>query len=185
MDAYLDGRFPCWRKLKASLPSGKQADLPKLLLANERFVFVKLARFVQDYLPDAFWDETEDDAKPHYLTSMIVPGPDGRGQGVVRRSDCLLKEWERFDKKRLRKVLREAYAARSKLIHSGIRFPKTIAVGHFTRIPAEAFSTMMQQAVTGSTLLDLPPLLTFERLVSYTLVNYLRNSQSVGAYGNS
>jgi len=177
IETYLDRRFPAWKELKAALPNDKQSGLPKILLANEGFIFGKLAKFVQDNVPDTFWNDRDDDAKPDYWTTMIVSGPNGCGQEVVKRSDCVLKEWELFDRTRLRGVLREAYTARSKLIHNGVRFPKTIVVGHFTRIPAEACSTMMQQAATGNTLVDIPPLLTFERLVSYTLINYLRNSQ--------
>ncbi|MCW7072470.1 MAG: hypothetical protein OCU20_01000, partial [Methanophagales archaeon] len=116
---FLDSRFPGW---KASLTPGQRAKLKKVLLTNEKFTFRKLSKFVNENVPERFWSEKEDDAKPDYLTKII----ESSGQERISRSDITIQEWEKIEKESLSQVLRDIYTARSKLIHEGIRLPSSI-----------------------------------------------------------
>ena len=79
----------------------------------------------------------------------------------------------------MEKTLSNIYQARSKLIHEGERLPASIVLGHFRRVPVEAFDEMSKMFPNhqDETYMPIPPLLTFERLVSQSLVNYLIKSQ--------
>lgn len=155
---FLDSRDHGWRDLINT--SKQRVELKKLLLKNEQFTFRKLSNFVNENVPERFWSETEDDAKPDYLVSII--GTDGRED--LSHSCISIKDQEKIEKESLRKVLRSIYDARSMLIHEGIRLPASIVVGHFQWLPDEAIEESPQ----------IPPLLTFERLVSYSMVEFLR-----------
>ena len=173
--AYLKDRYRGWEENEKLLAPEARGNFVEMLLRADKFVKRKVVKFVEEHVPDSFWDESQDDSKPYYVTGMVGPGAAGAGQLSFKESECALKNYERFSKAQLRKVLGRVYSARSKLLHSGINFPSTIVVGLFTRIPAQALTTTMAHAMAGRTSLDVPPLLTFERLVSRTLVNYLQN----------
>ena len=163
---FLDSRFPGW---KASLTPGQRAKLKEVLLRNEKFIFSKLSKFVNENVPERFWSEKEDDAKPDYLTKII----ESSGQERISRSDTTIQEREKIEKESLAQVLRDIYTARSKLIHEGIRLPSSIVVGHFQWLPIDAIETLEEG-------LQIPPLLTLERLVSYSMVEFLRKQHGRG-----
>lgn len=169
---FLDLRFPGLDKLIDPLPPESRSQLVRVLLHKEGFTFRKMLKFVTGNVPEAFFDETEDDAKPDCLTSILGPGPDGLGKEEISHSDILISQWERIDKADLKRALRNIYGARSTLVHEGIRLPESIVVGHFRSLPSGAVTEMMQLP------LPLPPLMTFERLVSYSLVGFLRRRLS-------
>ena len=86
-------------------------------------------------LPEKFWSEKDDDSKPDYLKSIIYPGKNGKGEEKISHSDLSILDFEKFEKKQLKKALQKVYQARSRLVHEGIRFPGNIILGHFSRIP--------------------------------------------------
>lgn len=174
---FLDSRFPGWRDFAKLLPPEQQDAFTILLLGNEKYTFSKLAKFVKDHLPESFWSETQDDAKPDYLAGIIEPCPDGRGRERIVHSDIALKDYEKIEKDKLEETLRNIYSARSNLVHQGVRFPASIVVGHFRRVPGAAFDELMEISLKqpNNPRPAIPPLLTFERLVSLSIVNYLMN----------
>ena len=182
-EKFLDSRIPGWRKLGADLCSKKGEELKALLLKNERFTFQKLAGFVTKNVPEHFWKETEDDAKPHYLVARTVwPDPNDSGPEHICRSSITLQDWERINKEDLVLVMRNIYKARSQLIHNGIRLPESIVIGHSREVGVEASVELTEAIVKnkGKMSLNIPPLLTFERLVSYSMVEFLRSYQNAG-----
>lgn len=119
-------------------------------------------RFVEKYAPGRFYNETEDYAKPAHLPVS-------------------LKDWEKIEEKDLESVLKKVYEARSQLIHNGIRLPESIVIGHFRRVKAELMGELTERVIyKGEFGLQIPPLLTFERLVSYSLVEFLRKYENAG-----
>jgi hypothetical protein len=183
-EEFLDSRYPGWKVISNYLQPEKGGELKELLLRNEYFTFQKLLKFVEENLPNHFWSEREDDAKPNYLSIIIGPGPDGYGRPYVSESNLAIQEWEKIEKGSLRQSLRKIYDARSNLIHRGIRLPASIVIGHFPKIPADAFSETMEASMDKSKpLLQIPPLITLERLVSYSLVEFLRRQQKNGIGG--
>ena len=118
---------------------------------------------------DTFTEETEDDAKPDYYTTIIKGGDNGFGKEDVLRSETTIQKWEKIEKNSLEKVLRSIYKERSKLVHEGIRLPQSIVLGLFRMIPTEVTA----EVVNTGWLPEIPPLLTFERLVSYTMTGFL------------
>jgi len=175
---FLDSRFPRWREIAGALEQEDRESFADLLVRNERYTFRKLFKFVHEYLPDKFWSETTDDAKPDHFVGIISPGPEGRGEERISRSEKKLESWETIEKTQLERTLRNIYDARSALIHRGVPFDPSIVVGHFWRFPPEAFRKIIENSLAagGGGALNVPPLLTFERLVSYSLVNYLGES---------
>jgi hypothetical protein len=175
-EQFLDSRFSGWRAFAKLLPPEQENAFTKLLLGNEHYTFRKLAKFVEEYLPESFWSETEDDAKPDYLFGIIEPGPDGRGRERIEHSGTTLEDYEKIKKKELETTLRNIYSARSNLVHQGMPFPASIVVGHFRQVPLAAFDELMEiklKRPTSNPRPAIPPLLTFEKLVSLSLVSYL------------
>lgn len=178
LDHYLDSRYPGWCKCCDISTPEKKNQVIDMLLSEAYFVRRKFRKFVRENLPDAFWSEEEDDAKPNYLSGVISAGPNGMGRECIRHSDKTIQEWERIDKASLKDTLDRIYSARSKFVHEGVRFPASIVIGHFRRIRPEAMDEVFQTRLTEPTggekvFLNVPPLLTFERLVSYSLVEFL------------
>ncbi len=172
---YLDSKFHGWRDLAKRIGVDCTEQLANLLLRNENYTFRKLSQFVQENIPDKFWSETHDDAKPSYVTGMMGSGPHGTGQLTFSLADKTLEKWERIERNDLAHSLRSIYAARSKLVHEGARLPASIVLGLFQMIPTEAMFELFKNSEDREVPLPIiPPLLTFERLVSYTLVNYLK-----------
>ena len=75
-----DSEFPRMEEVCKVPSRGPTRLFTELLLGNEMYTFRKLARFVNDYLPESFWSEMEDDAKPEYLYGIIGLGPDGQAE---------------------------------------------------------------------------------------------------------
>jgi hypothetical protein len=182
LDHYLDSAYPGWREHCDISTPEKRKQVIDMLLTEAYFVRRKFRKFVRENLPDTFWSETEDDAKPDYLSGIIAAGPDGMGREYIRHSDKTIQEWERIDKASLKDTLDSIYGARSKFVHEGVRFPASIVIGHFRRVPWGAFDELLEtksaDPMGEEVFLDVPPLLTFERLVSYSLVGFLSKQGS-------
>lgn len=180
-EEFLESKISVLKELLITLTPKQRTDLKRLLLGTQKFIFRKLLRFVNENIPKNFWSETEDDAKPHYHISLITAGPDGLGKKHFQESDKTIKDYEKIEKGNLKRVLQDIYKARSQLIHKGIRFPTSILIGHFRRLPPSAFAEVMETLQDNQTnhTLKIPPLLTFERLVSYSMVEFLRKQQSL------
>lgn len=170
-DEFLNSRFPDW---EVGLTEEQRTSLKDILLSNENFTFQKLLKFVTENLPEKFWSEAEDDSKPEVLTSIIGLGPAGKGEERISRTDITIQDFEKIDKEDLKKALRDVYNTRSRLVHEGVRFPESIVLGHFRRVPASVLSEMMSGGIQSKWSLKIMPLLTFERLVSYSMVEFLR-----------
>ncbi|MBA7496309.1 hypothetical protein ES702_06908 [subsurface metagenome] len=180
---FLNKGFPGWIELGKALSSQEQKEkLQKLLLTNERFMRQKIVLFVGKYAPERFFNENVDDAKPDYFNVMIGRGPNGLGRKYLSHSPISLKDREKIKKRDLESVLRKVYKARSQLIHNGIRLPESIVIGHFPRVKAEVMAELTERITKykGEISLEIPPLLTFERLVSYSLVEFLRKYENAG-----
>lgn len=180
-EEFLDSRFPDWKK---GLTEEQRISLKEVLLKSENFTFQKLLKFVTENLPEQFWAEKEDDAKPHYLTSVIWPGQDGKGEERISHSDIAINDFEKIEKVHLKRTLREVYDARSGLVHEGIRLPESIVIGHFRNLPVGVLGEMTAFGNQTKRKPKIPPLLTFERLVSYSMVDFLRTQQG-GMQGSS
>jgi len=161
---FLNSRFSGW---KVDLTEEQRTSLKDILLRNENFTFQKLLKFVTEYLPEQFWSEAQDDSKPEALTGIIGIGPDGKGEERISRTDITIQDFEKIEKEDLKKALRDVYDARSRLVHEGVRFPKSIVLGHFRRVPVGVLSDMISSGIQSKWRLKIMPLLTFERLVSY------------------
>jgi len=169
LDRFLDSKYKGWRELCDTLNPGSRAQVIKILLTKEYFDSRKLQKFINDNMPERFWSEKEDDAKPDYLTSIL----ESPGQERISHSDISIWDLEKIEKENLTRMLRVIYNARSKLIHKGIRLPASIVVGHFQWLPTEAIEILEEG-------LQIPPLLTFERLVSHSMVEFLRKQHGTG-----
>ena len=182
IDQFLDSSYSDWRKLCNISDKQSKDAVVRMLLAKEHFTSRKFKRFVIDNLPDTFWTEAEDDAKPDYYESMIVPGPNGHGIEQVTRARKVISDLEKVDREKLNGTLNSIYQARSDLVHMGKPLPRSIVVGLYRGIPTEAFAAILNASLkkgqTGDQLsslkLEIPPLLTFERMVSYSMVEFLR-----------
>ena len=181
-DKFWDSEFPEWKGVLDTFPSGQKEQMRKLILKREKFIFRKLVRFVEKNAPERFFNENVDDAKPDYFNVMIGRGPNGLGRKYLSHSPISLKDREKIKKRDLESVLRKVYKARSQLIHNGIRLPESIVIGHFPRVKAEVMAELTERITKykGEISLEIPPLLTFERLVSYSLVEFLRKYENAG-----
>ena len=171
---FLDSRFPGWEK---GLTEEQRVSLKRILLRGEKFTFQRLLKFVTENLPEHFWSETQDDAKPEYLTSVIGPGSDGKGEERISRADITIQDFEKIEKKHLKRSLRDVYDTRSGLVHEGIRFPESIVMGLFRRLPVGVFGEISPFGNQARRKHKIPPLLAFERLISYSMVEFLRKQQ--------
>jgi hypothetical protein len=175
LEQYLNSSYPGWKNF--STPESRP-NIIQMLLSNKVYLTGRKFRdFIISNLPDFFWTETEDDAKPDYYNIFMVPGENGFGREELQHSEKVIREYEKIEKTKLKRTLDEIYKARSKLVHEGKRLPASIMIGHFRRLPFDAFSELIEQASEArdaSLTIKLPPLITLERLVSYTLVEYLR-----------
>jgi len=164
-ESFLDKRRGGWRDLSGSLSTSEEEKLRELLLRNEKFISVKFSRFIEDNVPGRFWSETMDDARPAAL------------------SDIATSELERIEKGKLIQTLKNIYKARSRLIHDGVRLPASILFGLWQWMKPETFLKMATEMKAnlkndlGTPRLLIPPLLTFERLVSYSMVEFLRKQR--------
>lgn len=151
-DSFLDSKFPGWKDIDKHLKEEKDKDkLKDVLLKNEHCIFRKLCKFVLDNVPDNFYNEDKDDTKPDYYTNSP------------------LQEYEKIKKEDLSKALHNIYDARSALVHKGVRLPQSIVLGHFGMLTTEVVAEMIDPGWKP----EIPSLLTFERLVSYTMTEFL------------
>jgi len=176
-EEFLDSRFSGCKTLLNGLLDESKAKLKNLLLSNEKFTFQKVLKFVTENVPDLFWSEKQDDAKPYYYTQVFGLGVNGTANVSFLPPDLSIKKYEKIEIESLKNVLRNVYKARSRLIHEGIRLPASIVVGLFKQLPPEAFITSIREE--KQTTQQVPPLLTFERLVSYTIVEFLNKQLGV------
>lgn len=178
VDHYLNSSFPGWQKYCDISTPQKKEQVVNMLLKESYFVRRKFRKFITENLPETFWSETEDDAKQDYVYSMIGPGPNGHGKEYFHHSDKTTQNWEKIEKVNLKDTLDKIYSARARFVHEGVKFPASIVVGHFRHIPSEAFHEMLNSQSLDSArqevFLDVPPLLTFERMVNYSLIGFLR-----------
>lgn len=158
MELYLEKRFPGLGEISQSMAKIQQEKLQEILVKDEYFILRKVILFLEKYLPDKFWDDKYDDAKPN------IGEP-------FSQSNKKIMEWETFKKEELKSVLKKIYNARSELVHNGQHFPASIVIGHYKLIPVDALENLMKKKN-----LSIPPLITFERLISYSLINFLRTS---------
>jgi hypothetical protein len=143
LKTYLDSAYRGWRDLCDISTSEKRKLVIDMLLSNAYRVQYKFRKYVVENLPDKFWTEAVDDAKPHYVYSVISVGPDGKGRKEFSESDKRIQEWEKIKKPQLKKTLDRIYNARSKFVHEGARYPASILIGHFQRLPIEAVTEML------------------------------------------
>jgi hypothetical protein len=178
LDKYLDSAHPGWRKYCDISTSDNRKAVVDMLLKKAYFVQRKFRKFVLENTPQRFWDEEQDDAKPDYLCGIISAGPDGKGRETIIRSDKTIQTWEKIEKNKFKKKLDNIYGVRSKFVHEGSRFPESIVMGHFRNLPVAALDEMclklkFDKPRIQEVFFDVPPLLTFERLVSYNLIEFL------------
>jgi len=169
IDRYLDSTYPRWRQLCNISTPERKSKVEEMLLSEAYITRRKFSKFVEENTPERFWSETEDDAKPDYLTSEVWPVRSAEGFGAdeqISHSDITIHDKERIKKENLRQVLKNVYDTRSKLIHTGERLPTSIVIGLLPKIPYGDGSTFEKQ-------LPIPPILTFERLVSYSMTEFL------------
>jgi hypothetical protein len=167
--SFLTSKYPNWDKLCDISSAESRKQVVEMFLKKEFFLSRKFRKFITDNIPELFWTESEDDAKPDYSYSLV----DSQGPRTVR-SELTIPVWEKIEKENLKRVLKVIYDGRSRLVHAGIRLPDTIVSGHFIGIPIEAAVELLAQRPDSSKQeLRIPPVLTFERLVSYTLVEFL------------
>ena len=182
LNHYLNSTYPDWDTHFDITEKEKKTKVVEMLLSKAYFSRRKFRNFISENLPEKFWTESEDDAKPEHIYSIIKPGDDGRGKEEIRRSEMTINQWEKIQKDNLSKILNNIYDTRSKLVHEGIRFPAHIVIGHYEQIPINAQNQMMASLLKAGQsdefFLDVPPLLTFERLVSYTMIEYLRKQDN-------
>jgi hypothetical protein len=169
---YLDTRYDGWRNISSCLAPDLESNLKKLLMKNEQFIFQKIVKFVSENIPEKFWSEKKDDAKSDYVYGLI-----GEKGEEFKHSDKEISEYEQIKKEDLEQTLRNVYRARSKLVHEGKKFPASITLGNPQFVTAEIFeefSNNKQGESPIKTANSLPPLITFERLVSYCMVEFLK-----------
>lgn len=162
LDKFLDSKYSGWRKFCNFMERKEVIDI---LLAGEHFDRRKFSKFITDNVPEYFWTDKEDDAKPYYLERLYAEGEQ------ISHNDITIKDHEKIKKENLNKTLTNIYDARSKLVHVGKNLPANIINGHFTLLPFDKAIEMTKEEMN---IVRLPPLLTFERLVSYSMVEFIR-----------
>ena len=177
LDQFLDSQYSGWRSLCDVSDPEKRTEVVKMLLTPAYFTMRKVRNFVHDNVPEAYWSEREDNAKSAHVRSVTYPSLNGRSEEKLDRSDLSIHEWERIDRDRLKETLGAIYKARSEFVHEGRAFPPRIAVGLGPWIAAKAAhdsSVAHRLSLQGrASRPSIPPLLTFERLVSYCMVEFL------------
>jgi len=192
-ERFLDSRFPGWGEICNALPVEWKQELKILLLRNEHHTFGRLSKFITENVSADFFSDEKDDAKPDYYAGlvgsvnsiknfaqeygidfMVEADSDDKmiGRKYVVRSPQTITEMEKVNKDNLKQALRNIYDARSSLIHEGTRLPRSIVFGLFRGLPTEAEVEILERIESKSPM-KIPPLLTFERLVSYSMVGFL------------
>ena len=113
------------------------------MLSAEHFVWQKFRDFIEDFLPDAFWQQ-KDELHPDGLDALMSA----------------------INKATLRRFLRETYDARSAFAHSGKPFPAHVEIGISDRVSLKAM-------FEGMDLVDksrfVPVFVWFESLTHFVL----------------
>ena len=107
--------------LERNLADEQKNILKGVLLKSEKYTFRKLFKFVNENIPEQFWSETDDDAKPEYLKITIS----GSGESI-KCSDNSILSLDKIGKEHLKKTLRRVYDARSKLVLKAFDFQSTL-----------------------------------------------------------
>ena len=174
--ARLDAQYPKWRGDLEGIGGKRRNRLIVMLLRADSTSFYKLNKFVKSYLPSSFWSARVDNAKPVFADRSQSYSRLAFGARLRVPDDPLeLASYERFRPVQLETKLLGAYSARSKFVHTGRRLPETITLGLSPDISDLAAAQYEALRIDGkdSGIPDLPTLLTLERLVSCTLVNFL------------
>ena len=74
IELFLSRRSSKWKQFATAIPSSEKTEFINFLLANEKFILQKMVEFTKRYLPEAFWTDKEDDAKPVHFVDMIRTG---------------------------------------------------------------------------------------------------------------
>ena len=120
-------------------------NLKLALMEEELFVWQKFRSFIEEFLPEEFWQQTDE------------LHPDGYGTPVIEKTT-------------LRRFLREVYRARSEFAHTGAAFPPHVEIGVSDRVQIRA--VMHAMALTASTRF-VPVFAWFERLTHFVLREFL------------
>jgi hypothetical protein len=192
-EQFLDSRFSGWREISSALPAKWEGKLRDLLLKNEHRTFERLLKFVNEFVEPQFFSEKIDDAKPDHPIALVGSMDSVRefakeygieyaaevdldnhvvGRRYVVSSPKTISQLERVNRDQLEQTLRSIYNARSRLIHEGTRLSKSIVFGLFSGLPVEAVAEIQEREESGGRI-KIPPLLTFERLVSYSMLGFL------------
>jgi len=174
-EQYLDSCYKGWRThCDISTPELK-ASVVQMLTKSAYRTLRKFRSFIQINLPEKFWTETSDDGKPVWWSFVY----DVNGRAVVE-NDRGIQPWEKWEPKDLKRILDAVYASRSKFVHEGAPFSAEIVLGLSPEIPFDAAVSMMNKMMNGSTNnpLTIPSLITFERMVNYSLMGFLRTRSS-------
>jgi hypothetical protein len=115
------------------------------MLRGEHFVWQKFRTYVEEFLPEAFWQQPDE------------LHPDGYSLPAI-------------EKKNLRQCLRKAYDARSAFAHTGAPFPSHVEIGVSDRVSVRA---MMQGVALIASSSFVPPFVWLERLTHLVLREYL------------
>lgn len=176
-EGILDKEFPGWRVIPET---GEQSRRLRAflhrhlenLLKNRPVSFQKLLRFVREYIPDEYWSESADDARPTSIAETL-PFHLYRTSGESVPYD--LRNLERLPRDNLEEGLRAVWQRRNELVHGAKRFPESIVFGlsRLLRVETAVQMAALSETENGQPKLPIPSLLGFERLVSYTMLAYL------------
>ena len=165
IDAVLGSQHGAWRRvvneIVPAIGDEEMRRVRELLAKPQQFLKKKFCAFIAEYLPDSFWIEREDACPIDF-----------------RERQALDLDRYRLNPETLPKVLGKIYDSRSDYLHSGTRFPAYISIG----LTGDVISTRSflefiryfpknEQAI-------IPPLLIFERLVSFALIGFLSSQSS-------
>jgi hypothetical protein len=119
-------------------------SLKREMLHAEHFVWQRFRDFIEEFLPDNFWQTDE-------------LHPNGYSMPAIEKSN-------------VRRFLREIYDARSAFAHTGAPFPSHVEIGISDRVSSRA--AMQGMALIGSTRF-VPAFVWFERLTHSVFREYL------------
>ncbi len=146
--------------------------LVEKLLNVETFSSRKFREFIIEYLPDRFFLESSDEARPRNMSCTIGHvGPTLSDKGKPVDFSKILP-YEKYDKSNLKKIINSAYNMRSKFVHESESFPKSILLGLYQNIPVESLVPVLREKGQP---LSVPTLRTIERIAGYTIKNFLLN----------
>jgi hypothetical protein len=135
------------KQISLSISDGSLIEnVKRELLRAEFFVWQKFRDFVEEFLPDEFWEQKDE----------LRPGLDALTATITKAT--------------LRRFLRETYSARSAFTHTGTPFPAHVEIGISERVSTKAMFEGMD-LVNKSRFV--PAFVWFERLTHFLLREYL------------